>query len=132
VRQVQELIQQRIGKGQGRKFHEAIFPGLFTSPFGQAGEHGRLNWSKIQVSVNGDLASVRIDAPDAMDFKLRRVDGQWYLTGDYYLRRAGADGLTWYSREFKRHIQTLEGVEADVESGVITKGNFDKRFQKPK
>ncbi len=132
VQAVQDLIRQKIGSGQARKFRDVIFPGIFASPFGQAGEKEHLDFGKVHVNVSGDMATVRTDAPYSLDFNLRRADGQWYLASDYYLRRAGKDGLTWYTREFARHIQTLDAIEADVDSGVLNKGNFDKHFAKPK
>lgn len=128
VAQMQATIRDRIGAKQARKFRDSVFPGIFTSPLGEAVENGQINWKKVHIVAQADTATVHADSPGTREFPLRRIDGQWYLTNDYYLARTGKQGLAWYVTTFDDFIKRLDDDQMRIDQGFITKGNFEKKM----
>lgn len=93
-------------------------------------EDGSVDWSKVEVKEEGDKATVVVDGKTQSE-KLVKIDGKWYM--DMETEKSPED--------FKKDAEQMRGmadkmikamgeVEADVQSGKLTKENFKTEYGK--
>ena len=125
VAQTVALIREKIGDRQANTFRDQAFMGMLTSPLGDAAKGDKINWNKVKIHQDKDIATVTSDSDFAKSFSLIEKDDKWYLDRSFYAAGLPPEGLAWYDKAFAKATGDLETLEKHIRDGDINKKNFD-------
>ena len=120
------LIRDKIGDRQADTFRQKVFMGMLTSPLGDAAKGDKINWNKVKIHQDKDIATVTSDSDFAKSFSLIEKDNKWYLDRSFYAGGLPPEGLAWYDKAFAKATGDLETLEKHIQNGEINKKNFDR------
>jgi hypothetical protein len=126
VAQTVALIREKIGDRQADTFRDQAFMGMLTSPLGDAAKGTKINWGKVKIHQDKDIATVTSDSDFAKSFSLIEKDGKWYLDRSFYAGGLPSEGLAWYDKAFAKFTADMDTLEGHIRDGQINKKNFDR------
>ncbi len=119
-------IEKKIGAleaGEFRRKNQAT-----TSPLQYAADASEIDWSKVNIRVDDDTASVHVEGIWGSRLEMIRGMDRWYATTDYDGGPPSADHMDETRRIMAHYARGIDIFRWKVLMGTINRDNFKERL----
>lgn len=131
--EVAAAVEAKFGAEKAEMFRKrAGIPSKLDTPMDRAtGPDGQVDWSKVEIMEEGDVAKFKVAGRLDNEMVLRKVDGKWYLSPAKPEEMEGEkmqQEVANMKEMSAKLLAAMDAVNTAVDDGTLTEENFSTKL----